>query len=106
MSEILKELKVLLRITSDEEDILLKKLIEQAVEWVEIECNLDELDLDGDLPRGLRSVLIDMIIFRYTVLGKEGISSENIVELSYSYCNDYPNYILRRVKRFRKIRII
>lgn len=105
MSDLLKELKLLLRITETDEDTLLKKLLENAVEWIEIECNLPEIDLDDDLPRGLKSLIIDMVIFRYTVLGKEGITSENIVELSYSYGVDYPDYILRRLKRFRKLRI-
>lgn len=104
MSSLLKEIKLLLRITENEEDTLLKRLIENALEWVEVECNLTEIDID-DLPRGLKAVIVDMVIFRYTVLGKEGISSENIVELSYTYGEDYPEYILRRLKRFRKLRV-
>lgn len=104
MNDILKDLKILLRIDGNEEDELLKVLINQGLEWIEIECNLLELDVEK-LVRGIRSVLIDMVIFRYTVVGKEGITSENIVELSYSYGQDYPNYILRRLKRFRVLRV-
>lgn len=105
MSELLKELKLLLRITENDEDTLIKKLLENAVEWVEVECGMSEIDLDDDLPRGLKSIIIDMVIFRYNLLGKEGITSENIVGLSYSYGVDYPDFILRRLKRFRKLRI-
>lgn len=104
MSEFLEDIKLLLRVTDNEEDILISKLIANALEWVEIECNLSELNVE-ELPRGLKSLIVDMVIFRYTVLGKEGITSENIVELSYSYGEDYPEYIKRRLKRFRKLRV-
>lgn len=103
MNDFLKELKILLRVIGSDEDTLLKKLISNALEWIEVECNIDELDLDGEIPRGLRSIIMDMIIFRYTVLSKEGISAENIVGLSYSYHSDYPQYMLRRLKRFRRL---
>lgn len=104
MDLILKDLKIMLRIDGNEEDDLLVVLISQAMEWIEVECNREIVDFEA-IPRGLKSILIDMIIFRYTVVGKEGISSENIVELSYSYCSDYPLYILRRLKRFRLLRV-
>lgn len=104
MSEIIKELKNLLRITDNEEDSLLKALVNNAVSWIEVECNLEDLDIE-DMDRGMRSLLLDMVIFRYTVVGKEGINNERIVELSYSYNNDYPDYIKRRLLRFRRIRV-
>ena len=102
MSAIVKDLKILLRLVGSEDDTLLKALVAQVIEWIEVECNMVNLDIE-DLPRGLRALVIDMAMVRYGVLGKEGIQSENIVELSYTYNQDYPAYILRRLKRFRRI---
>lgn len=104
MSTLLKLLKSLLRISDNEDDKLIKALIEQCVGWVELECGLTvDVEEYDDWSKGLQSVFVDLVIFRYGVLGKEAIESEDIVELSYSYNVDYPEYLKRRVRKCRKV---
>lgn len=105
MQALLEELKLLLRVTGEEEDELLKSLTIHAMRLVEDECNITLDDIELVSPQ-LKSIIVDMVLFRYTVLGKEGVTSENIVELSYSYAQDYPQYIMRRLKRHRVMRIV
>jgi hypothetical protein len=102
MEELIKVLQVMLRTQEEDDKKVFEILINQALGWIALECNRD-LDLEelGYWEKGVKELLIDMVIFRYTVLGKEGVSSENIVELSYTYGQDYPPYIVRRMKKFR-----
>lgn len=107
MNDILKVLKKLIP-GFDENDTAtinaLKVLIEYALLDFEIETGQEELDID-DLPRGVESILVDMVLYRFNTLGKEGISSESIAEISNSYDVEYPPRILRRIKRFRVLKV-
>ena len=92
----LEDIKLLLGITSTEKDKLLKLLIILATEDARtISRRQDVSELEG--------IIIQMVVFNYNRLGTEGLDSESYSGTSYSYSSDYPENILRSLKRYRKL---
>lgn len=92
----LEDIKLLLGITSTEKDKLLKLLINLATEDARtISRRQDVTELE--------SIITQMVVFNYNRLGTEGLDSESYSGVSYSYSADYPENILRNLKRFRKL---
>lgn len=83
--------------TQDEELInLLNLLIMQTEEEV-----LDFTHRDCIL--GMENLIVQMVVYRYNALGTENLKGESYSGLSYSYICDYPENILRMLKRYRKL---
>ena len=83
--------------TQDEELInLLNLLIMQTEEEV-----LDFTHRDCIL--GMENLIVQMVVYRYNTLGTENRKGESYSGLSYSYTCDYPENILRMLKRYRKL---
>ena len=83
--------------TQDEELInLLNLLIMQTEEEV-----LDFTHRDCIL--GMENLIVQMVVYRYNTLGTENLKGETYSGLSYSYTCDYPENILRMLKRYRKL---
>ena len=83
--------------TQDEELInLLNLLIMQTEEEV-----LDFTHRDCIL--GMENLIVQMVVYRYNTLGTENLKGEYYSGLSYSYTCDYPENILRMLKRYRKL---
>lgn len=92
----LEDIKLLLGVTSTDKDKLIKLLINLATEdarTISRRQNVTELE----------SIIIQMVVFNYNRLGTEGLDSESYSGVSYSYSSDYPENILRNLKRFRKL---
>ncbi|MGL5460713.1 MAG: phage head-tail connector protein [Cetobacterium sp.] len=79
----------------------LNRLLDNLVEDIELECNID---LSIEKPKGLYNLLCEIAIFRMKKIKDIELTSETIAELSKSYSNDYPNYILKRLKALRRAR--
>lgn len=54
----------------------------------------------------LEPVILQMAVYRYNRIGTEGLTSENYNGSSYSYENDYPDYIVRQLQCNRKVRTV
>lgn len=92
----LEDIKLLLGITSTDKDKLIKLLINLATEDARtISRRQDVTELEG--------AIIQMVVFNYNRLGTEGLDSESYSGVSYSYSSDYPENILRSLKRYRKL---
>ena len=92
----LEDIKLLLGITSTEKDKLLKLLINLATEDARtISRRQDVSELEG--------IITQMVVFNYNRLGTEGLDSESYSGVSDSYSADYPENILRALKRYRKL---
>ena len=92
----LEDIKLLLGITSTEKDKLLKLLINLATEdarTISRRQNVSEL----------KCIITHMVVFNYNHLGTEELDSESYSGVSYSYSADYPENILRALKRYRKL---
>ena len=44
-----------------------------------------------------------MVVYNYNRIGTEGLNSESYSGTSYNYTTDYPEQILKMLKRYRKI---
>ena len=92
----LEDIKLLLGITSTDKDKLIKLLINLATEDARtISRRQDVSELEG--------IITQMVVFNYNRLGTEGLDSETYSGVSYSYSADYPENILRALKRYRKL---
>jgi hypothetical protein len=92
----LENIKLLLGLSSSEKDALLNLLI--------MECSDEALDFTHRKDTcDLESVIQQMVIYKYNRLGTEGLNSESYSGTSYSYTNDYPEPIIRMLKRYRKV---
>lgn len=95
----LENIKILLGITTDEKDALLNILISQVEDEVREYTNRDDIC-------ELQTTIEKMVVFNYNRLGTEGLNSESYSGNSYSYMSDYPESILRSLKRKRKIKTL
>lgn len=81
----------------NQSDELLLDLIEET------ENDLLEYTNLYELPAGLESSLIDLVIIKCNRLGTEGISSEGFSGVSTSYLDDIPKDVKRKLNRYRKL---
>lgn len=54
----------------------------------------------------IESIVIQMVICRYNMLGAEMISSESYTGMNYSYLPDYPENLRKQIIAHRKLRTI
>lgn len=95
----LEDIKLLLGISSSEKDALLNLLIMQCTdEALDFTHREDDCDLS--------SAIQQMVIYKYNRLGTEGLDSESYSGVSYHYTSDYPDNIIRMLKRYRKVVIL
>ena len=92
----LEDIKLLLNYKDDSEDALLELLIQQATDEAKDFTHREDVC-------DLQSTIEKMVIYNYNRLGTEGITSESYSGVSYSYELDYPEPIMRMLKRYRKI---
>lgn len=83
----LTDLKTLLGLKDDTKDDVLTLILQNVED--------DAVRKTGCADRFfLRSVILDMAIYRFNRLGSEGLTKEDYAGLSYTYSDDYPEYIL------------
>lgn len=95
----LDKIKILLGITDASKDELLTLLIQQAQEEAINYIHDDNLS-------GLDNTLIQMVIYKFNLLGTEGLESEAYSGVSYRYASDYPETILKQLKSHRRVRVV
>lgn len=91
----LEKLKMLLGISGTDKDDLLTLLIDQATENAVEYTHADIASL--------QSVIIKMAIYDYNRLDNIGLDSEAYSGVSFNYSNDYPEDILRLLRKKRRI---
>lgn len=96
----LERIKLLLNITDASKDALLMELINRVEEFITNYCN------DEECIEHLRGTEVAMVIYDYNRLGTEGLKSENYSGVSFGYTSDYPDDIMKQLRRFRKVRVI
>ena len=92
----LENIKLLLGISSTEKDALLLLLIQQAEDEAKDFTHREDIC-------ELQSTIEKMVVYNYNRLGTEGLNSESYSGVSYNYTTDYPEPILKMLKRYRKI---
>ena len=92
----LENIKLLLGISSTEKDALLQLLIQQAEDEAKDFTHREDVC-------ELQSTIEKMVVYNYNRLGTEGLNSESYSGTSYNYASDYPEQILKMLKRYRKI---
>ena len=53
----------------------------------------------------LQAIIEQMVVYRFNLLGAEGLNSESYSGVSYNYTTDYPESILRLLKSKRKLQV-
>ena len=92
----LENIKLLLSISSTETDALLLLLIQQPEDEAKDFTHREDVC-------ELQSTIEKMVVYNYNRLGTEGLNSESYSGVSYNYTTDYPEPILKMLKRYRKI---
>ena len=94
----LEDIKLLLGIdpTDNSKDNLIQLLIDRAIDETLQYTRRNDI-------YGLESTVENMVIFNYNKLGSEGLNSESYSGISYNYSTDYPESILRVLKKNRKL---
>ena len=95
----LNELKLRLGVAPSDrsKDELLSLLIERAREYAKAFCRAEG---DGDIPD---SLAVEMAAHDYGTLGAEGIESRSASGLSERFRPDYPERVVRELRRLRRI---
>lgn len=67
-------------------------------------CVQDELKAycRTDHIKDMKSLILEMVIYKYNRLGTEDLQSENYSGASYAYLNDYPDTIKAAMKEARR----
>lgn len=52
------------------------------------------------------NLIVQMAIYKYNRLGTEGLNSENYSGVSFNYLNDYPENIVKQLRRFKKLGVV
>ncbi len=92
----LETMKLLLGLDASK-DTLLQVLLNQAQD--------EAIDYTNNENVG-SSVIIQMAIYKYNRLGTEGLNSENYSGLSFNYMDDYPEPIVRQLKRYKRLGVV
>ena len=95
----LNKIKLLLGINGDEQNETIQLLIELVTDEAKAYCNVDTIT-------GLESIIMQMVVFKYNLLGHEGLTSEAYGGVSYSYSANYPESILSALNAHRRLKVM
>lgn len=96
----LEKLKLLLNISDDNSDELIKLLIKLCKEEAYVYCNLDEYDEILDY------VVIQMVIERYNRIGSEGTTAQSSSGASATYDSFYSQKVERMLNKHRRVKCV
>lgn len=98
----LDKVKIYLGIAASDtsKDALLNLLIDECEAFALDYCHLEEAT------EPLGEVIILMVLERYNKVGNEGVASANYGGISEEFMEDYSKGIYRRLKTFRKVRVV
>ena len=94
----IEKIKILLGLTGNEKDNLLRVLLETAIDEAKGYCGTDTID-------GLESTIMQMTVIKYNLMGHEGLSSESYSGASYSYMSNYPQSIISALQKKRRLNV-
>lgn len=92
----LEKIKTLLGLAGSDKDALLLVLIENTTREVLEYCHLDCIS-------NVEYIICEMVVFKYNLLGTEGLNSESYSGVTFSYLTDYPESIVRQLKKHRRL---
>lgn len=96
----LEKLKILLGINDDiSHDDLLNLLISQCSENAITYTNNSDIET-------MEPIILEMCVYRYNLIGSEGLTRENYSGTGYIYQYNYPDYVMAQLRSYRKIRTI
>lgn len=95
----LNNIKLLLGLTDNTKDELIELLIMQATDEAKDFTHREDVSI-------LSSTIAQMVIWKYNRMGTEGLNSESYSGVSYNYAQDYPDSIMRTLKRYRKLIVL
>lgn len=90
----LENVKLLLGITSTDKDQLITLLIDLATQ--------EAVNFTNAQVSALTPIILQMVVYKYNRLGTEGLESEDYSGLTYTYLNDYPDYIVNQLKNYSR----
>ncbi len=95
----LKKLKLLLGITDNSKDELLRILLDFTAQEVVNYTHNYQLDK-------LENVIISISVWKYNRIGSEGLNSENYSGVTFNYLSEYPDNILKQLQGYRRIKTL
>ena len=95
----LEDVKALLGIEGTDKDRVLQLLITQAIDEAKDFTHREDV-------YSLQSTIEKMVVYNYNRMGTEGLNSESYSGQSYNYSADYPDSIMRTLKRYRKLIVL
>lgn len=95
----LEKLKLLLGITDNSKDKLLRILLDSTAEEVVNYTHNNRLDV-------LTNVILYVATWKYNSMGTEGVDAENYSGVSFNYSTDYPDNIKKQLQAYRKIQVV
>ena len=95
----LEQVKLLLGITDNSKDDILSLLIEQATEEALSYTHQNSID-------NLLTAIVRMVVYNFNRIGTEGVDSEGYSGVSFAYSSDYPDSIMRLLKKQKKIQTV
>lgn len=93
----LEKMKLYLGIGDASKDTLLSFLLATAEDEAKDYTNNENIS---------ENLIVQMAIYKYNRLGTEGLNSENYSGVSFNYMSDYPETIVKQLRRFKKLGVI
>lgn len=91
----LQKVKLLLDITSNDKDNLLNLLISEAEDFQE--------SYTSQTLESIKPITEQIVVYRFNLLGSEGLNSESYSGLSFSYDSALPEHIYKHLNKYRKV---
>ena len=90
-------MKLLLGIKDASKDTLCQVLIQQALDEAIAYTNNEDV---------AENLIVQMAIYKYNRLGTEGLNSENYSGVSFNYMSDYPDNLVKQLRRYKKLGVV
>lgn len=94
----LDKIKLLLGVTTEDKDALLNLLLDNAIEFANDYCRVDNF--------GNETILTRMVVEDYNRIGAEGTTSNSFNGVSESYSSDYSEQVYKNLNKHRKIKTL
>lgn len=96
----LENVKLMLGITDTSKDDLLSLLIENATQEVLTYTNQKSIN------DSLNTAILLVVVYNFNRIGTEGVDSEGYSGVNFAYSSDYPDSIMRLLKKQKKIQTV
>ena len=96
----LENVKLMLGITDTSKDDLLLLLIENATQEVLTYTNQKSIN------DSLNTAILLVVVYNFNRIGTEGVDSEGYSGVNFAYSSDYPDSIMRLLKKQKKIQTV